>query len=46
MSWHRLTVPGYTESAVSHDIAGDHGVWAKVAAAVGRRPRVVSSPSR
>ncbi|GAA4713131.1 MMPL family transporter [Phytohabitans rumicis] len=34
-------VPRYTESAVGHDVAEDHGVWAKVAGGVGRRPRLV-----
>ncbi|HEU4425909.1 MAG TPA: MMPL family transporter [Pilimelia sp.] len=33
-------VPRYTESAVGHDIAEDHGGWARVAAAVARRPRL------
>jgi RND superfamily putative drug exporter len=33
-------VPRYTESAVGHDIADDHGGWARLAAAVARRPRL------
>jgi putative drug exporter of the RND superfamily len=34
-------VPRYTEAAVSHDIAAYHGVWARVASFVGRRPRPI-----
>jgi RND superfamily putative drug exporter len=34
-------VPRYSEAAVGHDIAADHGIWARVARTVGRRPRVI-----
>jgi len=34
-------VPRHTEAAVGHDIAADHGMWAKVARGVGRRPRPI-----
>jgi len=34
-------VPRYTPDAVAHDIARDHGVWARIAGFVGRRPRGV-----
>jgi RND superfamily putative drug exporter len=34
-------VPRHTEAAVGHDIAADHGMWAKVAHGVGRRPRPI-----
>jgi RND superfamily putative drug exporter len=34
-------VPRFTESAVGHDVAEDHGVWARVARGVGRRPRPI-----
>jgi RND superfamily putative drug exporter len=34
-------VPRYTEAAVGHDIAEDHGIWARVARGVGRRPRPI-----
>ncbi len=33
-------VPRFTESAVGHDTAEDHGRWGKVAGVVGRRPRL------
>lgn len=34
-------VPRYTESAVGHDPAEDHGRWGRVAGGVGRRPRLI-----
>jgi RND superfamily putative drug exporter len=33
--------PRYEPTAVEHDVAADHGVWAKVARGVSRRPRPV-----
>jgi RND superfamily putative drug exporter len=33
-------VPRYTQSAVGHDAAEDHGRWGTVAGVVGRRPRL------
>ncbi|GAA4468155.1 MMPL family transporter [Phytohabitans houttuyneae] len=34
-------VPRYSPDAVGHDVAADHGMWARVSAFVGRRPRGV-----
>jgi len=34
-------VPRYSASVVGHDIAEDHGMWATVARAVDRRPRLI-----
>src|SRR5215207_10389551 len=34
-------VPRYSEAAVGHDIAADHGIWARVARTVGPRPRAI-----
>jgi RND superfamily putative drug exporter len=34
-------VPRYDAAAVGHDVASDHGVWARVARGVGRRPRPI-----
>ncbi|HLL69753.1 MAG TPA: MMPL family transporter [Micromonosporaceae bacterium] len=34
-------VPRYTPGAVGHDAAEDHRGWARVAGAVGRRPRLI-----
>jgi RND superfamily putative drug exporter len=34
-------VPRYSPQAVGHDVAEDHGMWARVAGFVGRRPRGV-----
>jgi RND superfamily putative drug exporter len=34
-------VPRYSPDAAVHDIAEDHGVWGRIAAAIARRPRAV-----
>ena len=34
-------VPRYSAESVGHDIAEDHGIWARVAGIVGRRPRLI-----
>ncbi|GAA1787678.1 MMPL family transporter [Luedemannella flava] len=34
-------VPRFSEDAAAHDIAEEHGIWQKVAALVGRRPRML-----
>jgi putative drug exporter of the RND superfamily len=34
-------VPGYSPAAVARDTAVDHGIWTRVAARVGRRPRLL-----
>ncbi len=34
-------VPRYSEDAASHDVAEEHGIWGRVAAQVGRRPRLL-----
>jgi RND superfamily putative drug exporter len=34
-------VPRYSADRAGHDIAEDHGVWARMARAVGRRPRTI-----
>lgn len=34
-------VPRFSADAASHDIAEEHGVWSRIAKAIGRRPRLV-----